>query len=56
VDLYWGHGGTTPGFQTLGANTLDGRRVQLVVNETGGSEEAWNALSAALRTALCETH
>ncbi|HST82252.1 MAG TPA: serine hydrolase domain-containing protein [Kineosporiaceae bacterium] len=55
VDLYWGHGGTTPGFKTLGGITPDGRRVQLVINDTITSQEAYDALTAAVHTALCET-
>ncbi|GGO13341.1 serine hydrolase [Micromonospora parathelypteridis] len=52
--LYWGHGGTTPGFRTLGGVTADGRRAQLVVNDEPASYESWQALSATLHTALCE--
>ncbi|WP_326556708.1 serine hydrolase domain-containing protein [Micromonospora sp. NBC_01796] len=51
---YWGHGGTTPGFRTLGATTVDGRSVQLVVNDEPMSYEGWAALHATVRTALCE--
>ncbi|RGC66929.1 D-alanyl-D-alanine carboxypeptidase precursor [Micromonospora sp. MW-13] len=53
--LYWGHGGTTPGFRTLGGVTTDGRRAQLVVNDEPVSYESWQALSTTLHTALCET-
>ncbi|MDG9673229.1 serine hydrolase [Micromonospora sp. DH14] len=53
--LYWGHGGTTPGFRTLGGVTADGRRAQLVVNDEPASYESWQALSATVHTALCET-
>ncbi|WP_433127747.1 serine hydrolase domain-containing protein [Micromonospora sp. CA-240977] len=52
--LYWGHGGTTPGFRTLGGVTADGRRAQLVVNDEPASYESWQALSATLHAALCE--
>ncbi|WP_328651783.1 beta-lactamase family protein [Micromonospora sp. NBC_00330] len=52
--LYWGHGGTTPGFRTLGGVTTDGRRAQLVVNDEPASYESWQALSTTLHTALCE--
>ncbi|MEU8087181.1 serine hydrolase domain-containing protein [Micromonospora sp. NPDC049101] len=51
---YWGHGGTTPGFRTLGGVTADGRRAQLVVNDEPASYESWQALSETLHTALCE--
>ncbi|MET8267686.1 serine hydrolase domain-containing protein [Micromonospora arida] len=52
--LYWGHGGTTPGFRTLGGVTAGGRRAQLVVNDEPASYESWQALSTTLHTALCE--
>lgn len=52
--LYWGHGGTTPGFRTLGGVTADGRRAQLVVNDEPASYESWQAVSATLHAALCE--
>lgn len=52
--LYWGHGGTTPGFRTLGGVTADGRRAQLVVNDEPASYESWLAMSTTLHTALCE--
>ncbi|MGC4747881.1 serine hydrolase domain-containing protein [Micromonospora sp. DT201] len=52
--LYWGHGGTTPGFRTLGGVTADGRRAQLVVNDEPASYESWQALSTTLHAALCE--
>jgi D-alanyl-D-alanine carboxypeptidase len=54
VDDYWGHGGTTPGFETVGGITTDGRRAQLVINSNTTSEESWQAVHAALEVALCD--
>jgi D-alanyl-D-alanine carboxypeptidase len=54
VGNFWGHGGTTPGFETVGASTGDGRQVQLVINSNTTSQESWQALHTALEVALCD--
>jgi D-alanyl-D-alanine carboxypeptidase len=51
---YWGHGGTVPGFDTVGGIAPDGRRVQLVLNQNIDSEQAFLAMHNAVQTALCE--
>jgi D-alanyl-D-alanine carboxypeptidase len=52
--LYWGHGGTVPGYDTAGGATADGRRVQLVLNQSIDSERAYLAMHEAVQTALCQ--
>ena len=54
VGGFWGHGGTTPGFETVGASTIDGRQAQLVINSNTTSQESWQALHTALEVALCD--
>jgi D-alanyl-D-alanine carboxypeptidase len=51
---FWGHGGTTPGFETDGGATPDGRRVQLVLNQTVDTRQTFDDKLALVRTALCE--
>lgn len=51
---YWGHGGTTPGFETNGGVGPDGRRVQLVLNQTIDTQRVFDDKLATLQTALCE--
>jgi D-alanyl-D-alanine carboxypeptidase len=51
---FWGHGGTTPGFETDGGATPDGRRVQLVLNQTVDTRKTFDDKLALVRTALCE--
>jgi D-alanyl-D-alanine carboxypeptidase len=50
----WGHGGTVPGFETVGAITPDGRRAQLVITSNTSSQESWKALHDTLEVALCD--
>lgn len=50
----WGHGGTVPGFETVGAITPDGRRAQLVITSNTSSQESWEALHDTLEVALCD--
>jgi D-alanyl-D-alanine carboxypeptidase len=52
--LYWGHGGTTPGFETNGGVAPDGRRVQLVLNQTVDTQQGFDDKLATIQTALCE--
>lgn len=52
--VFWGHGGTTPGFKSFGGTTADGRQAQLVINDGVSTEEAFLAFLAVVRTALCE--
>jgi D-alanyl-D-alanine carboxypeptidase len=54
VETRWGHGGTVPGFETIGAVTGDGRRAQLVVTSNTTSQASWDALHTALEVALCD--
>jgi D-alanyl-D-alanine carboxypeptidase len=54
IGTFWGHGGTLPGFETVGASTPDGRRAQLVINSNTTSQESWQALHTALEVALCD--
>ena len=54
ITTFWGHGGTTLGFETVGAATPDGRRAQLVITSTTTSQAAWQALHTALEVALCD--
>ncbi|WP_225848036.1 serine hydrolase [Streptomyces sp. HPF1205] len=51
---YWGHGGTTPGFETTGGVAPDGRRVQLVINQNIDSARSFEDELATISTALCE--
>lgn len=51
---YWGHGGTTPGFETNGGVAPDGRRVHLVLNQTVDTQQTFDDKLATVRTALCE--
>jgi D-alanyl-D-alanine carboxypeptidase len=52
--VFWGHGGTTPGFHTFGGVTPDGRGAQLVVNDEPVTEESFQAFLSTVYTALCE--
>jgi len=52
--LYWGHGGTVPGYDTAGGIAPGGRRVQLVLNQNIDSEQAYLTMHEAVQTALCE--
>jgi hypothetical protein len=52
--LYWGHGGSVPGYDTAGGIASDGRRVQLVLNQSVDSEQAYLTMHDAVQTALCE--
>jgi D-alanyl-D-alanine carboxypeptidase len=51
---YWGHGGTTPGFETTGGVAPDGRRVQLVINQNIDTQQAFDDELRTVQTALCE--
>jgi D-alanyl-D-alanine carboxypeptidase len=52
--LYWGHGGTVPGYDTAGGIAPGGRRVQLVLNQNIDSEQSYLAMHEAVQTALCD--
>jgi D-alanyl-D-alanine carboxypeptidase len=52
--LYWGHGGSVPGYDTAGGIAPGGRRVQLVLNQSVDSEQAYLTMHDAVQTALCE--
>lgn len=54
IGTFWGHGGTTPGFETVGGSTADGRRAQLVITSNTTSQASWEALHTALEVALCD--
>jgi D-alanyl-D-alanine carboxypeptidase len=54
ITTRWGHGGTLPGFETVGAITRDGRRAQLVITSNTHSQESWEALHDTLEVALCD--
>jgi D-alanyl-D-alanine carboxypeptidase len=51
--VFWGHGGTTPGFRTFGGLTADGRGAQLVLNDEPMTDEAYQAFLSTVPTALC---
>ncbi|GAA2080047.1 serine hydrolase domain-containing protein [Streptomyces albiaxialis] len=54
--LSWGADGGVPGYQTLGAVTVDGRRATGLVNLYPGETDAQDKdLTSAVRTALCES-
>ncbi len=51
--LWWGHGGTFPGYASRGGTTGDGRQAQLVANQVPDTAEGDRALANAVETALC---
>ncbi|AYG84970.1 D-alanyl-D-alanine carboxypeptidase [Streptomyces hundungensis] len=53
--LAWGHDGGVPGYQAVGAATVDGRQATAMVNLYPGGTQAQNDdMMAAVRTGLCE--
>ncbi|MCX4969310.1 beta-lactamase family protein [Streptomyces sp. NBC_00654] len=50
--VYWGHGGSFPGYETRGGVTREGRAVNIAVT-TQPTAEADKALEKAVDTALC---
>ncbi|MEU9048498.1 serine hydrolase domain-containing protein [Kitasatospora sp. NPDC048343] len=50
--LYWGHGGTIPGYETAGGATDDGRAVSIAVTMIPG-DEAKQHVGATVDSALC---
>ncbi|MEV7359392.1 serine hydrolase domain-containing protein [Kitasatospora sp. NPDC091276] len=50
--LYWGHGGTIPGYRTVGGATDDGRATSIAVTMIPGDEAEQHA-EAAVDAALC---
>jgi D-alanyl-D-alanine carboxypeptidase len=52
--VYWGHGGTFPGYTTRGGTTEDGRSVQLFVNDNPSTEAERTGLTDLVDTAMCE--
>ncbi|MFH8370988.1 serine hydrolase domain-containing protein [Streptomyces sp. NPDC018031] len=50
--VYWGHGGTIPGYETLGGVTEDGRSANVTVTAIP-TETGRRHLEAAVDTALC---
>ena len=51
--VYWGHGGTIPGFQTRAAATDDGRAVSIAVTAIAPTQAASTHITAAADAALC---
>ncbi|MFI6686752.1 serine hydrolase domain-containing protein [Streptomyces sp. NPDC050485] len=51
--VYWGHGGTTPGYRTRGGVTEDGRAASITVTVFPPSATGAQHLEAAVDTALC---
>ncbi|MFF7456332.1 serine hydrolase domain-containing protein [Kitasatospora sp. NPDC008115] len=51
--VYWGHGGSIPGYETRGGATGDGRAASITITVQPGDETTARHLEAAVDTALC---
>ncbi|WP_026218278.1 serine hydrolase domain-containing protein [Embleya scabrispora] len=51
--LYWGHGGSFPGYETRGGATDDGRAVNVAVTMQLDGQAARDRVDAVVNTALC---
>ncbi|MEU0939571.1 serine hydrolase domain-containing protein [Embleya sp. NPDC005971] len=51
--LYWGHGGSFPGYETRGGATDDGRAANVAVTMQLGNEAARDRVDQVVFTALC---
>ncbi|MFF7245064.1 serine hydrolase domain-containing protein [Embleya sp. NPDC008237] len=51
--LYWGHGGSFPGYETRGGATDDGRAVNVAVTMQLADEAARERVDSVVNTALC---
>ncbi|MCT9092567.1 beta-lactamase family protein [Streptomyces sp. ASQP_92] len=53
--LAWGHDGGIPGYEAIGAATVDGKQATTMVNlYPGGPQAQSRDMASAVRTALCE--
>ncbi|MEU7552817.1 serine hydrolase domain-containing protein [Streptomyces sp. NPDC044571] len=51
--VYWGHGGSIPGYETRGGATDDGRAADIAVTVQGAEESAVERVESVVDTALC---
>ncbi|MEU8542429.1 serine hydrolase domain-containing protein [Streptomyces sp. NPDC048717] len=51
--VYWGHGGTIPGYATLGGVTEDGRAVDVALTALPADSATEQRLQSAVETTLC---
>ncbi|MFD7071505.1 serine hydrolase domain-containing protein [Streptomyces sp. NPDC059913] len=51
--VYWGHGGTIPGYATLGGVTEDGRAVNIALTAIPADSATEEQAQAAVETTLC---
>ncbi|MFF2960536.1 serine hydrolase domain-containing protein [Streptomyces sp. NPDC057963] len=51
--VYWGHGGTIPGYATLGGVTEDGRAVNIALTAIPGDSATEQRAQTAVETTLC---
>ncbi|MFE2724050.1 serine hydrolase domain-containing protein [Kitasatospora sp. NPDC059327] len=51
--VYWGHGGSFPGFETRGGATDDGRAANVAVTVQLSDQASRSRVDAVVRTALC---
>jgi D-alanyl-D-alanine carboxypeptidase len=51
--VYWGHGGTIPGYETLGGATEDGRAVDIALTTITADAATAAQAQATVETALC---
>ncbi|MFF9477959.1 serine hydrolase domain-containing protein [Streptomyces sp. NPDC014733] len=51
--VYWGHGGTIPGYFTFGGVTKDGRAVNIALTALPGDSATGQHVQTAVDTALC---
>ncbi|MER5351679.1 serine hydrolase domain-containing protein [Kitasatospora sp. NPDC002551] len=51
--VYWGHGGSIPGYETRGGATEDGRAASITITVQPDDEATARHLEAAVDTALC---
>ncbi|MFG2500201.1 serine hydrolase domain-containing protein [Streptomyces sp. NPDC048441] len=52
-DIYWGHGGSFPGYETRGGATDDGRAANVAVTMQLNDEAARKRVDRVVETALC---